>query len=630
MNLIQATRQAIKLAGVVWLLSCIAMAAAAAPDTLGYQGRLTNGGVAVNGNVTVTFRLYSVASGGTALWTEANSVAVANGLYSVILGQSTAFPGSLFTQPLWLGVSLNADPEMTPRQPLTSTPYSQRAKSADSANYASALSVTPTLCPTGQAARGITTAGNATSCVAIGSGTVTSVGTGTGLTGGPITGTGTLSLAPTYQLPQGCGSGQIPKWSGSAWACQADASGSGTVTSVTAGAGLTGGTITGSGTVAIDPNAAVLTGNYLKRGGNALGATAVLGTTDNNAVEIHVNNERIIRIEPNASGPNIVAGDPGNSVGAHYGQTVAGGYNNGVNGNFGTASGGYGNTASGIASTVAGGATNTAGGTASIVSGGDVNVASGDYSTVAGGLTNTASGEYSTVAGGGANTANGLRSTVAGGHMNVAQGDHSFVAGTRAKANHANSFVWGGDPNNDTVSQEAGDFVVYAPGGVRLYAGPLGAGGCAMFNGTSGWGCASDRALKQDIVAVDAKEMLNRVLALPVSSWSFRTSPEARHVGPMAQDFMAAFHLGIDDKTISTMDEGGVALAAIQGLAQVQKETDARLNAKDAEISALKQRLAVVERTQYAEMAALKQSLADLRAALETTATRNSSLALHQ
>ena len=81
-------------------------------------------------------------------------------------------------------------------------------------------------------------------------GTVTSVGSGTGLTGGPVTTTGSLSIASGYQLPQGCTNGQVAKSNGSnAWTCANDANSAGTVTSVATGAGLTGGPITATGTV---------------------------------------------------------------------------------------------------------------------------------------------------------------------------------------------------------------------------------------------------------------------------------------------------------------------------------------------------------------------------------------------
>src|SRR6185369_1636341 len=76
----------------------------------------------------------------------------------------------------------------------------------------------------------------------------------------------------------------------------------------------------------------------------------------------------------------------------------------------------------------------------------------------------------------------------------------------------------------------------------------------------------SDRNAKQDIVAVDPDRLLERVIALPISEWSYKTDPSVRHIGPMAQDFRAAFATGSDDKCIPTVDENGVALAAIQAL----------------------------------------------------------------
>ena len=76
---------------------------------------------------------------------------------------------------------------------------------------------------------------------------------------------------------------------------------------------------------------------------------------------------------------------------------------------------------------------------------------------------------------------------------------------------------------------------------------------------------------------------------MPVSSWSFKDDDEhARHIGPMAQDFHAAFSIGTDDRHIGLGDEAGVALAAIQGLNQKLEEES---QAKDAEIGELKRRL---------------------------------------
>ena len=76
----------------------------------------------------------------------------------------------------------------------------------------------------------------------------------------------------------------------------------------------------------------------------------------------------------------------------------------------------------------------------------------------------------------------------------------------------------------------------------------------------------SDRNAKSNIVGVDPSEVLNRLLSVPIAEWSY-SFEDVRHVGPMAQDFYAAFELGAGETGISTMDTSGVALASIQALA---------------------------------------------------------------
>ena len=84
---------------------------------------------------------------------------------------------------------------------------------------------------------------------------MTSVASGTGLSGGPITSSGSLSIAASYQLPQSCTNGQVPKSNGAGgWTCASDATGTGTVTSVASGTGLAGGPITSTGTLSLAAN----------------------------------------------------------------------------------------------------------------------------------------------------------------------------------------------------------------------------------------------------------------------------------------------------------------------------------------------------------------------------------------
>jgi hypothetical protein len=102
----------------------------------------------------------------------------------------------------------------------------------------------------------------------------------------------------------------------------------------------------------------------------------------------------------------------------------------------------------------------------------------------------------------------------------------------------------------------------------------------------------SDRNVKQDFAPVDAVAVLEKVAVLPIQSWAYKNSPETRHIGPVAQDFHAAFQFnGADDKHISTVDADGVALAAIQGLNQKLQEKETELTELKARMDRLEQLL---------------------------------------
>ena len=102
----------------------------------------------------------------------------------------------------------------------------------------------------------------------------------------------------------------------------------------------------------------------------------------------------------------------------------------------------------------------------------------------------------------------------------------------------------------------------------------------------------SSREIKQDFAAVDTREALNKVLALPITSWAYKTDQKVRHIGPMAEDFFDAFSVGGTNKGISVTDSAGVTLAAIQGLYKEVQQKNAELAARNAE---LENRLANLE-----------------------------------
>ena len=111
----------------------------------------------------------------------------------------------------------------------------------------------------------------------------------------------------------------------------------------------------------------------------------------------------------------------------------------------------------------------------------------------------------------------------------------------------------------------------------------------AYCNGST-WVNASDRNLKQNFASVNAAEVLQKIVALPIQSWSYKAQPDETHIGPVAQDFHAVFGLnGADDRHIATVDENGVALAAIQGLNQKLEQKEARINELEARLLKLEQ-----------------------------------------
>jgi hypothetical protein len=366
--------------------------------------------------------------------------------------------------------------------------------------------------------------------------------------------------------------------------------------------------------------------NAFVQGGNAFGVTAVLGTADNQPLAVLANNATAFRFIPDAASPILIGGSGANGVtpgaagsvigggGAPGTQvTVAGltfscsasGCFNRVTDAFGTVGGGLGNQAGDNASSV----TNSSYAT---VGGGFRNFAQDEGATIGGGYRGVAS-YYATVAGGWGNQATGDFSAVAGGDSNVASGLWSFAAGreAHADANYCALFgLWStglpftcqGVSNLFRIGANHGLDVSYfsqvGGGGSRfIYIGDFYAGdtirawsGAHLTDGGA-WTNASDRDNKENFAPIDEQEILARTVALPVMQWSYKAEPGIKRIGPVAQDFFAAFGLGTDDKGISTVDEGGVALAAIKGLHQVVEEKEARITALERAVADLQRAL---------------------------------------
>ena len=132
-------------------------------------------------------------------------------------------------------------------------------------------------------------------------------------------------------------------------------------------------------------------------------------------------------------------------------------------------------------------------------------------------------------------------------------------------------------------------FSVRASGGVRFYSTSNLSTGVELAAGSGTWSSLSDRNLKENFERVDGRRILERLAAMPIETWNYKAQDDTiRHIGPMAQDFHAAFGVGPDNKRISTIDADGVALAAIQGLY-------VKLQARDHQIAAQQERIRQLE-----------------------------------
>jgi hypothetical protein len=252
----------------------------------------------------------------------------------------------------------------------------------------------------------------------------------------------------------------------------------------------------------------------------------------------------------------------------------------------------------------AGGGFNTAIGTYALQAnvGGNYNTASGMnalYANITGSL-NTASGIYTlySITNGSDNTANGAYAlqTSPSGFGNTAIGCYALNLATTGSNNialgyQAGQTITAGSSNidigNPGFASDANVIRIGTGQTATYLAGNVYAAGAVFSNGLD---VVSDRNAKEDFLPLNPQTVLAKVVGLPITEWNYKTAKNLEHIGPMAQDFHAAFGLnGSDDRHIAVVDEGGVALAAIQGLNQ-------KLDDKDAEIQELKTRLDRLER----------------------------------
>jgi hypothetical protein len=125
---------------ILWLILGLVpqLAWTEVPNVVNYQGYLVNtNGEPLSATVNMTFALYATAQGDSALWTETHQqVEITNGVFSLILGNTTSFDNESLEGKRYLGVTVGGDPEMAPRQQLTSAFFAMRAGVAESVKAA--------------------------------------------------------------------------------------------------------------------------------------------------------------------------------------------------------------------------------------------------------------------------------------------------------------------------------------------------------------------------------------------------------------------------------------------------------------------------------------------------------------
>jgi trimeric autotransporter adhesin len=239
----------------------------------------------------------------------------------------------------------------------------------------------------------------------------------------------------------------------------------------------------------------------------------------------------------------------------------------------------------------------------------------GASSTVSGtvgfsaGANNTCSG-FGCVTMGYNNTASGQGSSAIG-YRNTANANYSTALGHRASTNaRTGAFVISDASTTDsTLATANNQFMTRFAGGYRLFTNSSQTIGVSIAASGNSWASISDRNRKENIDWLDGEDVLLRLRAVPVASWNFiGIETGARNIGPMAQDWHAAFPMNSDSLTINQADFAGVNLAAIQALERRTTEQAERIRSLEAEVA----RLRAME-PDVAELRALVRRLMEVR-----------------
>ena len=633
----------LKLLFVFLVLLLTAPAALAQGSAFTYQGRLTDGGTPPTGTYELEFKLYDAATGGTqqpqpspvtVQFTGAQAVTVTDGVFTVQLDfGADAFPGA--ARYLEIGVrqvGASAFTTLAPRQPISATPYSIRSTSAaTAANFSGSLGgdVTGTQSATVVSSVGGVSAANVASGAAAANG-ATDANTANSVVRRDASGNfsaGTITASLSGNATTATTASGVSATAGDSVVAAVNASSSAVNTSRVAGDVELAPSTQQAASTANDLVNLKLVGTATlgTSGTSDLLSLSASGTYSSGALDqewFRVDNAGGILALGTYDGENEVVGVgtiPAEGNGARmmwYGAKAAfrSGYVN--NGAWDDTNVGQGSFAVGM-NNRASGRLSSAFGNSNVVSG-IQSAAFGSNNTVSG-VNAFAHGSLNTVSGNNA-TALGSQNTIGSsansgaftfGLLSQANASQAYAIGERATVNNTRAMVISLGPSFGVATNDAGTgtFTVRAANGIYFGTNtgtPTITSGHfietstgAYLTSTGVWTNTSDRNVKEGFVPVNGEDVLRRLARIPMTTWKYRADKASvRHLGPMAQDFSAAFGLGDSDKAISTVDASGVALAAAQAL-------DARTATQQSLIDALEQQV----RQQQEQLDALKKLL---------------------
>ncbi len=486
------------------------------PRILSYQGKLTDTlGIPVPDTaIQITFRLYTQATGGTPLWSETQTVAPKDGLFSVLLGTNTPIPSVPDAGQLFLAMEINSI-ELSPRLRIGAVAYAYLTERAGNADLLQGKDTTgfvrtsqPNSITSGMIVDGTIVRSDASPYFkAPYADTADYAKVAPAVDSARVAGNAhklqnkdTLALSAKFVDEGEANSitsamivdGTIVRNDASPYfkAPYSDTADYAYVSSAVDSADVAGNShkLQGKDTLA-------LSGKFVDEGqaNSITSAMIVDGTiTGIDLNQMGANVDQVLKWTPfgwaprndSVGGDNAWRrGDPDsviytyNQVGIARGKSgnMLHGFFRQTHTNFGVActtgsegqnfsycaiGGGQRNVASGPATVVAGGSYNAASGSNSAVCGGDHNTASGWYSAITGGEQNAASGRYAVVGGGYADTASGYAGFIGGGYGNQAKDSSSTIAGGRYNISSAPyAFVGGG------YADTASGYAAAVPGG---------------------------------------------------------------------------------------------------------------------------------------------------------------------